>query len=137
MSDELLRVLNEPVDDESALARMWEEYAMSEVDESSDSHTLTVTVTARSGWQLGTDGVQSDDKFDMLASDRYVEIEQAVFLLECLIQEKDDSLKASSFRFVSFVRVTHYPTYPGPRRGGGGTVPCIVVQLALLVAVLK
>ena len=26
-----------PVDDESALARMWEEYAMSGVDESSDS----------------------------------------------------------------------------------------------------
>ena len=105
MSDELLRVLNAPVDDESALARMWEEYAMSGVDESSDSHTLTVT--ARSGWQLGTDGVQSDDKFDMLASDRYVEIEQAVALLECVIQEKDDSLKASSFRFVCFVRVTH------------------------------
>ena len=37
MSDELLRVLNAPVDDESALARMWEEYAMSGVDESSDS----------------------------------------------------------------------------------------------------
>ena len=69
MSAELLRVLNAPVDDESALARMWEENAMSGVDESSDSHTLT----ARSGWQLGTDGVQSDDKFDMLASDRYVE----------------------------------------------------------------
>ena len=43
MSDEFLRVLNAPVDDESALARMWEEYAMSGVDESSDSHTLTVT----------------------------------------------------------------------------------------------
>ena len=39
MSDELLRVLNAPVDDESALARMWEEYAMSGVDESSESHT--------------------------------------------------------------------------------------------------
>ena len=37
MSDELLRVLNAPVDDESALARMWEEYAMAGVDESSDS----------------------------------------------------------------------------------------------------
>ena len=56
---------------------------------------------------LGTDSVQSDDKFDMLTSDRYVEIEQAVVLLECVIQEKDDRLKASSFRFVSFVRVTH------------------------------
>ena len=107
MSDELLRVLNAPVDDESALARMWEEYAMLGVDESSDSHTLTVTVTARSGWQLGTGGVQSDYKFDMLASDRYVEIEQTVVLLEYVIQEKDDSLKASSFRFASFVRVTH------------------------------
>ena len=64
-------------------------------------------MTARSGWQLGTDGVQSDDKFDMLASDRYVEIELAVVLLECVIQEKDDSLKVSSFRFVCFVRVTH------------------------------
>ena len=41
MSDELLRVLNAPVDDESALARMWEEYAMSGVDESSDSVTVT------------------------------------------------------------------------------------------------
>ena len=40
MSDELLRVLNPPVDDESALARMWEEYAMSAVGESSDSRTL-------------------------------------------------------------------------------------------------
>ena len=52
MSDELLRVLNAPVDDESALARMWEEYAMSGVDESSDSHTLTVT--ARPGSRLAT-----------------------------------------------------------------------------------
>ena len=94
MSNELLRVINAPADDESALARMWEEYAMSGVDESSDSEWLT-------------DGVQSDDKFDMLASDRYVEIEQAVVILECVIQEKDDSLKASSFRFVFFVRVTH------------------------------
>ena len=41
MSDELLRVLNAPVYDESALARMWEEqeYAMSGVDESSDSES--------------------------------------------------------------------------------------------------
>ena len=53
-------------------------------------------MTARSGWQLGTDGVQSDDRFDMLASDRYVEIEQAVVILECVIQEKDDSLKLQS-----------------------------------------
>ena len=37
MSDELLRVLNAPVDDENALARMWEEYAMAGVDESSDT----------------------------------------------------------------------------------------------------
>ena len=41
MSDELLRVLNAPVDDESALARMWEEYAMAGVDESSDSHRVS------------------------------------------------------------------------------------------------
>ena len=48
---------------------------------------MTLTVTARSLLRLATwyrsDGVQSDDKFDMLASDRYVDIEQAVFLLEC------------------------------------------------------
>ena len=43
MSDELLRVLNAPVDDESALARMWEEYAMAGVDESSDSHRMTAS----------------------------------------------------------------------------------------------
>ena len=36
MSNELLFVLDAPVDDESALARMWEEYAMSGVDESSE-----------------------------------------------------------------------------------------------------
>ena len=57
MSDELLRVLNAPVDDESALARMWEEYAMAGVDESSDT-TVTVTVsdavTARSLLRLAT-----------------------------------------------------------------------------------
>ena len=41
----------------------------------------------------------------MLASDRYVDIEQAVFLLECLIQEKDDSLKDKAILglFISFV----------------------------------
>ena len=106
MSDELLRVLNAPVDDESALARMWEEYAMSGVDESSDSQWRWQWQRGRySGWQLGTDGVQSDDKFDMLASDRYVDIEQAVFLLECVIQEKDDSLKDKAILglFISFV----------------------------------
>ena len=100
-----------------------------------------MTVTARSSWQLGTDGVQSDDKFDMLASDIYVEIEQAVVLMECVIQEKDDSLKASSFRFfLSFALPTN-PLTQGQGRGGGGgvpsPVPCIVVHLALLVAVLK
>ena len=77
-----------------------------------------------SGWQLGTDGVQSDDKFDMLSSDRYVEVEQAAFLLECLIQKKDDSLKDKLHKailglFISFV----LPTNPGQGRcGGGGTV---------------
>ena len=57
----------------------------------------------------------------MLASDRYVDIEQAVFLLECLIQEKDDSLKDKAILglFISFV----LPTNPGQGRcGGGGTV---------------
>ena len=54
MSDELLRVLNAPVDDESALARMWEEYAMSGVDESSDSQSVTLTMTARSLIRLAT-----------------------------------------------------------------------------------
>ena len=74
-----------------------------------------------SGWQLGTDGVQSDDKFDMLASDRYVDIEQAVFLLECLIQEKDDSLKDKAILglFISFV----LPTNPGQGRCGGVPSP--------------
>ena len=60
----------------------------------------------------------------MLSSDRYVEVEQAVFLLECLIQEKDDSLKdklhkASLGLFISFV----LPTNPGQGRCGGGGVP--------------
>ena len=36
MSDELLHVLNAPGDDESALARMWEEYVMSGIDEDGD-----------------------------------------------------------------------------------------------------
>ena len=137
MSDELLRVLNAPVDDENALARMWEEYAMAGVDESSDSQWRWQSQWQRgrySGWQLGTDGVQSDDKFDMLASDRYVDIEQAVFLLECLIQEKDDSLKDKAILglFISFV----LPTNRGQGRCGGGyRHPCIVMPLALLVAV--
>ena len=66
-----------------------------------------------------------------------VDIEQAVFLLECLIQEKDDSLKdKSDFRFVYFVRVTHYSTQVRADAGGGGyRHPCIVMPLALLVAV--
>ena len=72
----------------------------------------------------------------MLASDRYVDIEQAVFLLECLIQEKDDSLKDKAILglFISFV----LPTNPGARSGpmrGGYRHPCIVMPLALLVAV--
>ena len=85
------------------------------------SHADSDSEVATSGWQLGTDGVQSDDRFDMLASDRYVDIEQAVFLLECLIQEKDDSLKDKAILglFISFV----LPTNPGQGRcGGGGTV---------------
>ena len=99
----------------------------------SDAHSDSEVAT-NSGWQLGTDGVQSDDKFDMLASDRYVDIEQAVFLLECLIQEKDDSLKDKAILglFISFV----LPTNPGQGRCGGGyRHPCIVMPLALLVAV--
>ena len=39
---------------------MWEEYAMSGVDESSDSHTMTVT--ARSGWQLGTEEEEEEEE---------------------------------------------------------------------------
>ena len=75
----------------------------------------------------------------MLASDRYVDIEQAVFLLECLIQEKDDSLKdkgkAILGLFISFVLPT-IGTNPGQGRCGGGyRHPCIVMPLALLVAV--
>ena len=71
----------------------------------------------------------------MLASDRYVDIEQSVFLLECLIQEKDDSLKDKAILglFISFV----LPTNPVPgqgRCGGGGTVTRVLSCL-LLVAV--
>ena len=56
----------------------------------------------------------------MLASDRYVEVEQAAFLLECLIQEKDDSLKDKAILglFISFV----LPTNPGQGRCGGGVL---------------
>ena len=59
----------------------------------------------------------------MLASDRYVDIEQAVFLLECLIQEKDDSLtdKAILGLFISFVLLL--PTNPGQGRCGGVPSP--------------
>ena len=117
---------------------MWEEYAMSGVDESSDSHWRWQWQRGRySGWQLGTDDVQSDDKFDMLASDRYVDIEQAVFLLECLIQEKDDSLKDKAILglFISFV-LPRSDSGPISDAGGGGyRHPCIVMPLALLVAV--
>ena len=77
----------------------------------------------------------------MLSSDRYVEVEQAAFLLECLIQEKDDSLKDKLHKailglFISFV-FTVLPTIPGQGRCGGGGYrhPCIVMPLALLVAV--
>ena len=84
----------------------------------SEVATKEINYCRYSGWQLGTDGVQSDDKFDMLASNRYVDIEQAVFLLECLIQEKDDSLKGKDKAilglFISFVFVLS-----GPMRGGG------------------
>ena len=59
----------------------------------------------------------------MLASDRYVDIEQAVFLLECLIQEKDDSLKDKAILglFISFV-LPNIGTNPGQGRCGGCTV---------------
>ena len=57
----------------------------------------------------------------MLASDRYVDIEQAVFLLDCLIQEKDDSLKDKAILglFISFV----LPTNPGQGRCEGVPSP--------------
>ena len=52
MSDELLHLLNAPVADRSALVRMWGEYAMSGIDESSDSSVISdgdsEWVTARS-----------------------------------------------------------------------------------------
>ena len=41
MSDELLHVLNAPVDDGSPLARMCGEYAMYGIDESSDSSVIS------------------------------------------------------------------------------------------------
>ena len=53
--------------------------------------------------RVGTDGIQSYGEFDMLATDIDVAIERASVLPEYVMQEKDDILKASSFRFVSFV----------------------------------
>ena len=41
MSDELLRVLNAPGDDESALERLWQDYAMRGIDEDSDGDSQT------------------------------------------------------------------------------------------------
>ena len=53
--------------------------------------------------RVGTDGNQSYDEFDRLATDIDVAIDRASVLPEYVVQEKDDILKASSFRFVSFV----------------------------------
>ena len=56
-----------PVDDGIALARMWGEYAMSEIDESSDSSVISDGDSRRgrdSGWHshTATDGIQSYDE---------------------------------------------------------------------------
>ena len=106
MSDELLRV-NAPGDDESALSRLWEDYAMRGIDEDSDGDSQTQSDTdSDSGddaTQAGTDGVQSDDEFDMLATDIDVAMERAAILPEYVLEEKDDIRKASLFRFVPFV----------------------------------
>ena len=39
MSDTIVRLLNAPIDDDDALAWLWEEYMLSDVNESSDSDT--------------------------------------------------------------------------------------------------
>ena len=49
----------------------------------------------------GTDGIQSDDECDMLATDIDVAMARAAILPEYVLEEKED--KASLFRLVSFV----------------------------------
>ena len=112
MSDELLHVLNAPGDDESALARLWEDFAMRGIDEDSDgdSQTRSDTDSGDDATQAGNDGVQSDDEFDMLATDIDVAMARAAILPEYVLEEKEDIQKASLFRFVPFVhsKVTSY-----------------------------
>ena len=113
MSDEFLRVLNAPVDDdESALAQLWEEYTLSHVDESSDSDSESTEEDDASGPGAGagadTEGADTevdDDEFDMLRSDLDVAIERAVALPEYVLQEQDDILKAAAFRYVSSLMI--------------------------------
>lgn len=108
MSDEFLRVLNAPVDDESALAQLWEEYTLSHVDESSDSDSESTEEDDASGPGADTEGTDTevdDDEFDMLRSDLDVAIERAVVLPEYVLQEQDDILKAAAFRYVSSLMI--------------------------------
>lgn len=114
MSDELLRVLNAPVDDESALARLWKEYTLSHVEDSSeadsdiDSESIDDApgaVTEGADIELEADG----DEFDMLRSDVDVAVERAMALPEYVLQEQEDIVKATAFRFVA---LHHYESLP-------------------------
>ena len=138
MSDELLHLLNAPVDDRSALARMWGEYAMSGIDESSDSSVISdgdsEWVTARS--RLGLAQTEFSVTMRLTCSNWHLDV--AIELPAYAMQEKDDILKASSFRCVSckFVHsifwwlwLSSHVSCPGPGRWGGYRHPCIAVAV--------
>ena len=104
MSDAILRLLNAPVDDDAALARLWEDYEFSNVDESDDSDSGSETfadsdMPGTSSDIPATEGV-GETEFDMLTSDIDVAIERAVALPEFVLPKEDDIVKATAFRFV-------------------------------------
>ena len=102
-----MRWLNTPIEDDDAFERLWEEYTLSDVDESSNSDTVSDSETTEGGAipvpdsVRDTEGSEGDiDEFNMLTPDRDAAIERTVALPEYILSEQDDILKATAFRFV-------------------------------------
>ena len=108
-------MLNAPEGDEAALERLWNDYEFcaNDKDESdvSDSESETGEITGNGGSVIGGDVAVDTDTdmpdsdipamdFDMRVTDVDVAMERAMALPEFVLQEDDDIVKATAFRFV-------------------------------------
>ena len=118
MSEAFLRLLNAHSDDTEALSRLWDDFSLSNADDSddsdADSDSATVTledsepaVTEAGTSSPGLDNVQeigetNDEHFDILRGNVDAALEQVEALPEYVLPEEEDLKKATAFRFVTY-----------------------------------